>query len=106
MVSNFSLPPEIADRSAWYGPDLTACADWIELLCQTEISEVESATTELISSSHDLTSLNSDGFALPTLGPHLQQLLAEVLNGRGFVLIRGLPIQRWTQSEAAIAFLG
>jgi hypothetical protein len=29
-----------------------------------------------------------------------------VLNGRGFVLIRGLPIRRWTEREAALAFIG
>ena len=29
----------------------------------------------------------------------------EVLNGRGFVLIKGRPIDRWTRREAAIAFL-
>src|SRR4029079_14188492 len=28
-----------------------------------------------------------------------------VLNGRGFVLIRGLPIERWPKREAAEAFL-
>jgi hypothetical protein len=33
-------------------------------------------------------------------------LLDEVLNGRGFVLIRGLPVGRWSKREAAVAFLG
>jgi hypothetical protein len=32
--------------------------------------------------------------------------LDEVLTGRGFVLIRALPVQQWTNREAAIAFLG
>jgi hypothetical protein len=32
-------------------------------------------------------------------------LLDEVLNGRGFVLVRGLPLERWTTREAATAFL-
>lgn len=32
-------------------------------------------------------------------------MLGEVLNGRGFVLIKGLPVQRWNRREAAIAFL-
>jgi len=27
------------------------------------------------------------------------------MNGRGFVLIKGLPVERWTRREAAIAFL-
>jgi hypothetical protein len=32
--------------------------------------------------------------------------LEEVLAGRGFVLIKALPVQRWTKQEAAVAFLG
>ncbi len=50
--------------------------------------------------------LHRDNFPLPTLGPRLQRVLAEVLNGRGFVLLRGLPVQRWGPKRAALAFLG
>jgi len=102
-----TLPPEINDRSAWYGRELAKQSDWIEQLSETEIAEVVSATEELLANPPlDLTLLNSDDFPLPTLGPRLQRLLDVVLNGRGFVLIRGLPIQQWTRREAAIAFLG
>jgi len=101
-----SLPPEIKDRSAWYGPDLMECTNWIERLSEIEIAEVESATRELTKSSIDLTSISSDHFPLPTLGARLHDLLDEVLGGRGFALIRALPVQRWTKREAAIAFLG
>jgi hypothetical protein len=35
----------------------------------------------------------------------LRGVLEEVMKGRGFVLIKGLPVERWTRREAAIAFL-
>jgi hypothetical protein len=101
-----SLPPEIEDVSAWYGPDLAKSTDWIAPLSEAEVAEVESATRNLARSSIDLTSITRDDFPLPSLGFHLQSLLGEVLNGRGFVLIQALPVQRWTRREAAIAFLG
>lgn len=104
-----ALPPEIGDRSAWYGPDLARRSDWIERLSQTEIAEVESATkklAELADSSFDLTSIGIDDFPLPTLGPCLRRLLDDVLNGRGFVLIRALPVHGWSKRQSAIAFLG
>jgi hypothetical protein len=101
-----SLPPEIKDASAWYGPDLAKSSDWIAPFSEAEVAEVESATRDLAQSSLDLTSITRDDFPLPTLGVHLQHLLDEVLNGRGFVLIQALPVQRWTRREAAIAFLG
>lgn len=101
-----SLPPEITDASAWYGPELTGRSDWIERLSPAEGLEVESAVRELSGSSADLTAINARDFPLPTLGPHLRRLLDEVLNGRGFVLIKALPVERWTKRELAIAFLG
>jgi len=104
-----TLPPEIGDRSAWYGLDLKGRTDWIEHLSEAEVAEVESAAkelAELAKSSFDLTAISTDDFPLPTLGPRLHHLLDEVLNGRGFVLIKALPVQRWTKREAAIAFLG
>jgi hypothetical protein len=101
-----ALPPEISDASAWYGSDLKERTDWIGRLSETEIAEVESAVRELAKSSVDLASINTGDFPLPTLGARLPQLLEEVLNGRGFVLIEGLPVERWTKREAAIAFLG
>lgn len=100
-----TLPPEIRDASAWYGPQLKERTDWIAHLSVSEIAEVERAAKELDEAPLDLTSITIDDAPLPTLGPRLRQLLEEVLNGRGFVLIRGLPIDRWSRREAAIAFL-
>ena len=101
-----TLPPEVGDASAWYGPDFEGRTDWIERLSEAEIAEVESAAKELAKSSLDLTSIRCDDFSLPTLGPRLHHLLDEVLSGRGFVLIKALPVEGWTKREAAIAFLG
>src|SRR5258708_32760426 len=101
-----ALPPDIGERSAWYGPDLKGRTDWIERLSEAEITEVESAARGLAKSSLELTSISRDDFHLPTLGPRLHPLLDEVLSGRGFVLIHALPVERWTKREAAIAFLG
>jgi hypothetical protein len=107
MSSIFNtLPPEISNRSAWYGPALKERTDWIENLSEAEIAEVGSAVSKVANSSIDLTSIRKDHFPLPTLGPRLDQLLDEVLNGRGFVMISALPVHRWTKREAAIAFLG
>src|SRR6266481_5920546 len=86
-----TLPPEIDNPSAWYGSDLKQRSDWIERLSETEIMEVESAARGLLKSSVDLTSIKTQDFPLPTLGPRLRRLLEEVLSGRGFVLIKSLP---------------
>jgi len=99
------LPPEVEDRSAWYGSDLAKCDDWIEHLSPAEVAEVEHALRQLDAKRTDFTSITASDVPLPTLAPRLQRILDEVLNGRGFVLIKGLPVELWTKREAAIPFL-
>jgi hypothetical protein len=100
------FPPEIQGPSAWYGPDLSRRPHWIEYLSPTEVAEVERAVKSLISESCDIVNIRSEAFPLPALAPRLRRLLDEVLNGRGFVLLRALPVKTWTKREAAIAFFG
>ena len=83
--------------------------DWIERLSETEVEELRRAVRQVENkesrtAASDI-SIAANDFPLPTLGPRLQGLLDEVLNGRGFVLIKGLPVNRWTRRQAALAFL-
>jgi hypothetical protein len=106
LFSSSTLPHEIEDASAWYGPDTNASNDWIEHLSESEIAEVEKAVERLAASSFDLTQITPQDFPLPILAPRLRELLHDVLDGRGFVLIKSLPVERWSKRQAAIAFLG
>jgi hypothetical protein len=45
-------------------------------------------------------------FPLPTLGPVLDRLRAEVLDGRGFALLRGMPVEDRPIAESATAYWG
>jgi hypothetical protein len=102
--TNF-LPPEVRDRSTWYGSELRGSTDWIRYLNAAEIDQVEGAVQRVEQLQREKDSINVDDVPLPTLAPRLRAILEEVLNGRGFVLIRGLPIQRWSRRQAAMAFL-
>jgi hypothetical protein len=42
---------------------------------------------------------------LPTLGPVLDRLRAEVLDGRGFALLRGMPVEDRPIAESATGYL-
>ncbi len=105
LPADTSLPPEVRDASAWYGSELAARTNWIERLSEAEIAEVEHLVHEIERSSVDIATLDTNDSQLPALGPRLQRLLDEVLNGRGFVLIKGLPLERWSKHEVALAFL-
>jgi hypothetical protein len=100
------LPPEISGPSAWYGPDMARRDDWIEQLSEREIAEIEAATQQFADSGLDPVTIRPEHFPLPTLADRLRRIMDDVLNGRGFVLVRGLPIERWSREQAAIAFIG
>jgi hypothetical protein len=104
---SFELPPEQTGEAAWYGPDMARRDDWLMPLSAAEVAEVESAAGALARREADIAEIAPADFPLPTLGPRLKaRVRDEVLNGRGFLLLRGLPVERWSMREAATAFFG
>jgi hypothetical protein len=97
--------PQIEDQSAWYGSDIAQSHSWIEHLSHTDIAELERAVRELEQSQVELATITANDVPLTNLAPRLQSIIDEVLNGRGFVLIRRLPLEHWTRRKAALAFL-
>jgi hypothetical protein len=93
----------VAGPGAWTGRDLARRDDWIHVFTEAQIAELQEALTRV---RVPLGELTPAAFPLPTLGPFLRRVLAELLEGRGFVLLRGLPVERWSREEQAIAYLG
>ena len=102
-----TLRPRITGASAWVGADLAKRPDeWTYRLSNAEIAEVASACAEVQARGVDIADIMRVDFPLPTLGPVLNRLRNEVLNGRGFVLIRGLPVEGRPIAESAAAYWG
>jgi hypothetical protein len=102
-----TLRPKIAGPSAWFGADLAKRPDeWIHQLSTAELAEIATASARVQSRGLDIADIRRVDFPLPTLGPTLDQLRNEVLNGRGFVLIRGLPVQGQPIVVSATAYWG
>jgi len=100
------LPRHVDDASAWRGAEMAARTDWIDTLTGPELDELGAASEPWMDESADLAALTRAHFVLPRLGPRLALALQELLQGRGFVLWRGLPVQRWGRRRSAIAFYG
>jgi hypothetical protein len=102
MLSTQSRPL-VEGPSAWIGAELARQPEqWIYTLSSAEIAEIEANVVRL--RGRDLATLSRDDFALPTLGPVLDGQREEVLNGRGFVLIRGLPVEGRPIADSALAY--
>ena len=95
--------PLVEGPSAWIGTELALHPQsWIYQLSAAEIAEIEAAVAKV--RGRDLSALSRSDFALPTLGPMLESMREEVLNGRGFVLIRGLPVEGKPIEDSAAAY--
>jgi len=100
------LPPLQAGPAIWTGPEMAARRDWTLIWSAAEIAEIEAAAAPLAASGADIATLAASDFPLPTLAPRLARIRAEVLRGRGFVLLRGLPVETWPLRLSATAFVG
>ncbi|MEV0703710.1 TauD/TfdA family dioxygenase [Saccharopolyspora sp. NPDC050389] len=92
--------------AAWKGHDMSRSAEWICQLDDEQVGELESALQRLRTADVPLLRVTRDDFPLPSLGGVLRELADELENGRGFVLIKGLPVDRYTESEAALIYWG
>jgi hypothetical protein len=70
------------------------------------LDELRAASEPWMADGADLASLSRSAFPLPRLAPRLHRTLDALLNGRGFVLWRGLPVKQWGRRRSAIAFYG
>ena len=100
------LPERIDGPSAWYGPEMARRSDWIEQLSSAEIAEIDKATRAAANRDIELGAMGKEDYPLPAFSPRLARLVSEVLDGRGFALLRGLRIENYDVRHAAIAFLG
>ena len=95
--------PLVEAPSAWIGAELARHPEqWIYTLAPAELDELNTAVAAV--RGRDLATLAAANFALPRLGPRLDEMREDVLNGRGFVLIRGLPVEGRPISDSAAAY--
>jgi len=120
MVPSHSVPPRplIEGPPAWIGAEMRKReAEWSYRLSSSEIAEIETAVQAVRARGLDLAEIRRDDFPLPTLGPVLDRLRGEVLDGRrpgrssdGEILLfhsMGLGIQdaaaAWAAYQGALA---
>jgi hypothetical protein len=92
--------------AAWLGREVSQRRDWIHRLTAAEIAEIDAALEQARSTRRPMAELSRADFPLPKLAPVIEGWLRDLDRGRGFVLVRGLPVQRYSESDAALAYWG
>ncbi len=93
-------PGPLSGPAAWRGEDYAGRDDWRIRLDETQIAEIEAGLAHSQRCGLPQAELRPEHFPLPGLADDFARWRRELLCGRGFLLISGLPVQRWNQEES------
>lgn len=105
-LSGSGRPDQITGPSAWLGPDMARSSEWVHHLDDQDVAQIMGAIEAFRQSGRAFDEISPRTFALGGLADKLAGILDEVIHGRGFVLIRGFPVDRLDQEGCAIGYLG
>ena len=100
------LQEPLNSPSAWRGRDLAGRDDWILHLERSHVEELETALAAVAERGLDPVQITATDFPLPTLSSLCCQMRSELEGGRGFVVLRALPVQRFATAEITRMFWG
>lgn len=101
-----SDPRVLEPQCEWTSTDVADEQIWTEELDQTELAELDAALRHALTRSRDVLELGRDDFPLPTLRHRLARIEHDLIDGRGFVRLRGVDRAAYTQEEMEVLYWG
>ena len=99
-------PRILEPQCEWTSDQVADESIWTEQLGDDERNEVDAALRHALSKSDDVLQIGRDDFPLPRLQNRLLEIERELIDGRGFVRIRGLERDAYSQTEMEIIYWG
>jgi len=101
------MPLEVLETGCeWRAEQMADPAVWTEMLTPAEVAEVGVAVAHARARTADLLEIGKADFPLPALSQRLEAIERELMDGRGFAVIRGLPRETWSNDELCYAYWG
>lgn len=100
------LMKPIREPASWYAHQIRDSACWVYRMSDSEVAEVLDAVAWTERESLSLMDIDRDRFPLSYFGDVLNEIRDEVMQGRGFAVLRGLPVDGRTRARIATAFWG
>jgi hypothetical protein len=94
----------LSTSDVWRGTDIAADPSWRYVFSPGDIGELLAAVRRAGDKVLGLAS--RDDFPLPTLGPRIAGWLGELDRGRGFILLRGFPVDDHSEAVCAAVYWG
>lgn len=98
------FPNEISGPTVWKAEDYRNNPErWTHVFSDEEIAELGAAADGFIASKTPLTGMKKELFPLPRLEGFFGAVRNEILNGKGFILFKGVPVQDWGLNKSAVS---
>jgi hypothetical protein len=94
----------VSCAAAWKGSELPPLEEMSYRLSEAEVEEVKVAVAAAQSLGRPTKELTSEDFPLPLLGARITAWRKELSEGLGLQVIRGVPVDAWTQEQAELFF--
>lgn len=102
-----TLPDRFTRPSAWIGEEIDKTREkWLVILDPEQVQDLEQAARHYLSLGRDIGEITARDFPLGDFSKHLETLKEKLLHGIGVEVLRGLPVDRYTQEMAATIFCG
>lgn len=100
------LTQPVTGPAAWSGRDIQDDTGWIHLLSPEAVEGLDAALAALRNKGLSFPHFGREDFPLGPLAKGLPRMADELENGRGFVLLRGLPVHRYRDDELKAVYYG
>jgi len=100
------LTSKIETPAAWVGADFVGNASWVHVLSDQALNAIDLAVRGLDVAAKVALSFSKTEFPLGPFSDDLARCADELENGRGFFLLRGLPVERYSEDELRAIYFG
>jgi hypothetical protein len=102
-----SIREPVDSLAAWTGPTIDYRTEGLHVLTVAEVDEIDAALLHQRSlGAMDFSAISTESFPLPKFRAFLRDQLHALRYGRGFLLLRGLPRERYSADDMAQIYFG
>ncbi len=101
------MTPKILEpQCAWHSDEVSDESAFTETFEGAELEEIDGALRAAMEKSEDVLEIGREDFPIPGLSTRLAGVERELIEGRGFVRLRGLDRDRYSQPEMEMIYWG
>jgi hypothetical protein len=106
MEQRVTPPQLVNDPSVWCAKDFGTPRSWVRELPPESVDELERSVRRAVAAGKTFVDVTRADFELPRTATLLRSVFEDLEEGRGFSVIGGFPVERFSYEEALVGYAG